>query len=282
MKETHLTDSPGVKPELSCIRALQPSARFCPCLWSIIAKLSCTTGFLVCFCIKLGEVCKCFPVEWFITSLPGRKPKLAYPQTYEPLEHLEEFSARCPPGVCCSFILALILIVGEVWEGVGVGVGTTFEGWMVCEQQSLISFIFFYSLQAETLYYNAAQQNSLLGDELQTLAFGDNQAKSLTLTFCFVMFFLKPQWVQVFAMLATTQHVQIKILTHWPPHPHPPPSSNQPLCACDHQISCRVRTLWPSGLGDGAFFPVGTCPLGWTQPLLHQEFPYSQTPAIVS
>ncbi len=83
---------------------------------------------------------------------------------------------------------------------------------MVCRLQSLISFIFFYSLQGETVYYNAAQQRSLLGDKLSVDVFGNNQAKSQT------HFNLFLRHSADLCMLATTQHVQIKILTLKPPN----------------------------------------------------------------
>lgn len=44
----------------------------------------------------------------------------------------------------------------------------------------------FYSLQGETLYYNAAQQHSLLGDELWVITIGDYQAKSQTHIYLFL------------------------------------------------------------------------------------------------
>lgn len=72
-------------------------------------------------------------------------------------------------------------------------------------QSDLIFYIyiiyFFYSLQGETLYYNAAQQHSLLGDELWVIAFGDNEAKSQTRIYLLLRHSAE-LW-----MLETTQHV---------------------------------------------------------------------------
>lgn len=95
--------------------------------------------------------------------------------------------------------------------GGGGGGSATFEGWMVCGLQSLISFIyiyiFFYRLQGETLYYNTAQHAPpewwIVGD----LPFGDNQAKSQT---HLSIFLVQSRYL---CTLAPTQHVQIKILT---------------------------------------------------------------------
>lgn len=104
-------------------------------------KLSCRTGFLV-FFIKLAEVCKCFPEEWFITGLPVRNqssPRL----TYEPLEQPEEFSTWCPPWSRLFIHLNIDFNSWGRWKVGGGGGGATFEGWMVFGLQSLISFIFF-------------------------------------------------------------------------------------------------------------------------------------------
>lgn len=61
----------------------------------------------------------------------------------------------------------------------------------------------FYSLQGETLYYNAAQQRFHLGDKLQVDTFGNNQGKSQ------IYFHLFLRHGVNLCMLATTQHVQI-------------------------------------------------------------------------
>ena len=89
-------------------------------LWSSHAG----QGFLV-FFIKLAEVCKCFPKEWFIAGLPGcnQKARLANVWTIGAAGRV--FLPGVPPGVCSSFISALILIVGEV------GVQLLRDGWSV-------------------------------------------------------------------------------------------------------------------------------------------------------
>lgn len=51
------------------------------------------------------------------------------------------------------------------------------------------------------------------------------------------------------------------------------------LFACD-QIGCRVRMQWPSALDGGMGWE--SCTVGLTRLLLHQEFPSSSTPSIVS
>lgn len=103
----------------------------------------------------------------------GMQPKLGS-LTYESLVQPEEFSTWCLPW----FLLFIHLNIDfNSWGDGGGGGGATFEGWMVCRLQSLISFIFFYSLQGETLYYNTAQQHSLLGDELWVIAFGDKSSQ---------------------------------------------------------------------------------------------------------
>lgn len=76
-----------------------------------------------------------------------------------------------------------------------------------------IAIIYIYSLQGETLHYNAEQQYSPLGDGLRPIAFRDNQAKSRTLAFAF---FLRHS--ADLCMQPAAQRVQIKILTLNPPN----------------------------------------------------------------
>lgn len=108
--------------------------------WFIIVKLSCRTGFWV-FFIKWPEVCKCFPWEWFIASLPGCNQSSRLFNVWTIGAAGRVFYLVFPLRFFRPFISTLILIVVEM--GFYGGGGATFEGWMVCRLQSRRSFIFF-------------------------------------------------------------------------------------------------------------------------------------------